>query len=77
MQKSASNKVNMSKNKASSLKKTEAESRKEELSSAEVENDFEPPLSAPEKSENVKVAVRIRPMNESEVSRADQPCLNA
>jgi hypothetical protein len=42
-----------------------------------MESEFEVPPSASEKSENVKVAVRIRPMSESEVARGDQVCLNA
>ena len=60
MQKSASNRAPMSKKKASSLKKTDAESRREEAT--DLESEYDPPSTA-EKSENVKVAVRIRPMN--------------
>jgi hypothetical protein len=66
MKKSSSTKGNP-KNRTASLKKTE------ELP-PEQDNEFVPP---PEKGENVRVAIRIRPMNEGESARGDAGCLNA
>lgn len=43
----------------------------------EIENVGNVRVGVGEKSENVRVAVRIRPMNENEKSRGDSTCLNA
>ena len=73
MHKSNSSKPGTTKNKTNSLKHRDPPVSEPDTSHS-IENDFP---RAPEKSENVRVAVRIRPMNEGEQARGDGACLNA